>query len=513
MERAVGRLRLVAIVVAGVFFIAWFVPVTLGGDLIEEFQDVFQWLPPTMAIVSSALLAVACRSRSIAFRTLLTLGLAYEVLVSYAITISQYWGTFNGLPAWVVDRDIIGMAPVGVWMTFFTVLVPAEPRRTLVALLASASAVPVTYVVLVRANGAPATEAGNFFVTFVLPYLITVTCAYAAARVMYRLGQDVRVAREMGSYQLEELLGRGGMGEVWRASHRLLARPAAIKLIRQEVLGADAAAAEAATRRFKREAQVTASLRSPNTVELYDFGTADDGTLYYVMELLQGIDLDRMVREFGPLPPARAVFLLRQACASLAEAHSRRLIHRDVKPANLYVCHQGLEYDLLKVLDFGLVRLTGSLQADPAQSQTVGLVGTPSYMAPEMAAGGDIDGRADLYALGCVAYWLLTGQPVFDGGSVAEIVAAHLTRMPDPPSVGAPHPVSAELDAIVLRCLAKDRNDRFPDALSLRSALSDAVVDRPWTVEDAATWWTEKLDGEGATRGDPADTVEIETSV
>ena len=203
------------------------------------------------------------------------------------------------------------------------------------------------------------------------------------------MGREVVRARELGSYRLEERLGQGGMGEVWRARHRMLARPAAIKLIRRDALASDPASAEVAATRFEREAQVIASLQSPHTVELYDFGRTEDGALYYVMELLDGVDLDAFVRRFGPLPAERVVYLLCQACSSLAELHRRGLVHRDIKPANIYLCRRGIEHDVVKVLDFGLVKqlAPAELAKSRALTRTDAVAGTPDYMAPEMAMG------------------------------------------------------------------------------------------------------------------------------
>ena len=234
----------------------------------------------------------------------------------------------------------------------------------------------------------------------------------------------------MGSYHLEDLLGKGGMGEVWKATHRFLARSAAVKLIMPSALGAkDEAAAQVTLRRFEREAQTTASLRSPHTIELYDFGVSRDGTFYYVMELLDGLDLQTLVAKHGPQPPERVVFLLRQACHSLYEAHKAGLVHRDIKPANIFMCRYGTDLDFVKVLDFGIVKREQMAGKEEAQLTAVGMIsGTPAYLAPEMAlAEGPTDGRADLYALGCVGYWLLTGQLVFDKANAMAMVVAHST--------------------------------------------------------------------------------------
>ncbi len=242
---------------------------------------------------------------------------------------------------------------------------------------------------------APALPVGQYVLVFVLPYLVVAGMSYIAARIVHHLGVELRRAYELGSYRLEALLGRGGMGEVWRASHRTLARPAAIKLIRPESLGDNRSIASA---RFEREAQAIASLQSPNTVALYDFGSTQDGTLFYVMELLDGVDLEELVQQHGPLPPERVTYILRQACASLAEAHARAIIHRDIKPANIYLCRRALEHDVVKILDFGLVR---RLASDPAGAHARVthpdlVAGTPAYLPPEITMGGVVDGRADL---------------------------------------------------------------------------------------------------------------------
>ena len=252
-----------------------------------------------------------------------------------------------------------GLSWVAVWTVLFTVVVPTRPRRALLAALVTVSSVPVL-AGLVMAYGRPAfrPDPGQFFFGFVFPYLLVVAMAYVGARVVYALGTEVKRARELGSYQLEEKLGEGGMGEVWRARHRMLARPAAIKLIRPSLAGDESGGgvSDEAFRRFEREAQVIARLRSPHTVELFDFGVADDGAFYYVMELLDGLDADTLVRRFGPTPPERAVYLLRQVCHSLSEAESCGLVHRDIKPANIFLCRYGEDFDFVKVLDFGIVK-------------------------------------------------------------------------------------------------------------------------------------------------------------
>ncbi len=296
----------------------------------------------------------------------------------------------------------------------------------------------------------------------------------------------------MGSYQLLEKLAVGGMGEVWRARHQMLAHPAAIKLVRTD--SGPSIPRHMTRRRFEREARVTANLRSPNTVRLYDFGvTEGEGAFFYVMELLHGLPLEHLVEQFGPLHPERVIYLLCMACRSLAEAHGAGLVHRDIKPANLFLCQMGVDYDVLKVLDFGVVR--GDVEGRPElPGQEDQVVGTPAYISPEaIECDPYIDHRADLYSLGCVAYYLLTGEDVFDGVSIAEVLAHHRKTTPAPPSASAPHPVPEKLDAIVLRCLAKTPSRRPADATELEELLEAVSLDRAWNLDRAAAWWRESL--------------------
>jgi serine/threonine-protein kinase len=320
--------------------------------------------------------------------------------------------------------------------------------------------------------------------------------------VVYHLGTEVKRARELGSYSLEEKLGEGGMGEVWRARHRMLARPAAIKLIRPSVAGNGAGGVSGeAIRRFEREAQVIARLRSPHTVELFDFGIAADGTFYYVMELLDGLDADSLIRRFGPTPPERAVYLLRQICHSLSEAQSCGLVHRDIKPANIFLCRYGEEYDFVKVLDFGIVRAVHDPgDPGPLQTRENAVRGTPAFIAPEQALGAQVDGRADIYATGCLAYWLLTGQFVFTAETPMGLLLKHAHTAPSPPSARTDRPIPRALDDLVLSCLAKDPAERPQSAreLSLRLAAVDGVD--AWTQDRAQAWWATNHPVETVTR-------------
>ena len=282
----------------------------------------------------------------------------------------------------------------------------------------------------------------------VLWSVLGTTLATIVSRVIYGLRQQVAEANELGQYILEEPIGGGGMGEVWRARHRLLIRPAAIKLIRPQALPAMAGDSELLMRRFEREARATAALKSPHTVQLYDFGATEDGRLYYVMELLDGLDLDTLVRQYGPLPAERVIHILRQVCSSLQDAHGNGLVHRDIKPANVVVSRAGTTFDFVKVLDFGLVKLDTARRAEDeavAKLSTEGSTsGTPAFMAPEVVLGdADTDHRVDLYALGCVAYWLLTGKMVFEGENAIQVMVHHAHTPPPRPSVRVEWPIPA----------------------------------------------------------------------
>jgi DNA-binding NtrC family response regulator/ABC-type amino acid transport substrate-binding protein len=291
----------------------------------------------------------------------------------------------------------------------------------------------------------------------------------------------------VGSYRLVRKLGAGGMGEVWLAKHQLLSRPAAVKFIRRDAVAQDASDGTIQMR-FQREAEATANLRSPHTVELYDFGVSDTGDFYYVMECLFGRDLESMVRKFGPMSPERTVHFLKQACRSLGEAHQTGLVHRDIKPANLFACLMGTTFDFLKVLDFGMVK--GQPGREQAQLTEAGYaVGTPAYMAPEVAMDGDLDGRADLYALGCVGFWLITGARVFEEDNPTKMIFAHVQKPPPVPSELSEETIPERLDAAILHCLAKDPAERPQSADELWEELDAIETDRVWSHDRARKWW------------------------
>jgi len=489
LSQSAGRLRVLALLYAFVFFMAGIFPSLLFPSERARFLgSVLQWGPGVIGIVVALLVAAVIRSPRVPLSTVMNLGLAFEIASSYAIAAAEF-----GDPMDIeMHRGFLGLSWVAVWVVLFTVVVPTSPRRALLAALASVSSVPV--IVGLRIGSATTAfrlDPAQFFFGLVFPYLLVVAMAYVGARVVYQLGTEVKRARELGSYRLEEKLGEGGMGEIWRARHRMLARPAAIKLIRPSFAGdARGGVSAEAISRFEREAQVIARLRSPHTVELFDFGVADDGAFYYVMELLDGLDAESLLHRFEPAPPERTIYLLRQVCHSLSEAHSCGLVHRDIKPANIFLCRYGEEYDLVKVLDFGIVRAArDSGDSSVVHTRENAVRGTPAFIAPEQAMGTDLDGRADIYATGCVAYWLLTGQLVFTAESPMGLLMQHAQTPPTPPSARTDQPIPRALDDLVLSCLAKDPAQRPQSARELSLRLAEVEGTSAWTQDRAREWW------------------------
>src|SRR3989442_923541 len=487
-SQSAARLRVLALLYAFVFFMAGIFPALLFPSDRARFLGSFvQWGPGVIAIVVALLVAAVIRSARLPLPTAMNIGLAFEIVSSYAIAAAEFAD-----PMGLEMHGMMGLSWVAVWIVLFTVVVPTAPRRAVLAALASVSSVPVI-IGLRMASGATSLrlDPGQFFFGLVFPYLLVVGMAHGGARVVCQLVPEVKRGRERGSHRLEQKLGEGGMGEVWRAQHRMLARPAAIKLIRPSFAGdGRAGVSEEAVRRFEREAQVIARLRSPHTVELFDFGIAADGAFYYVMELLDGLDADSLLRRFGPTPPERAIYLLRQVCHSLSEAQACGLVHRDIKPANIFLCRYGEEYDFVKVLDFGIVRaVRDSADTSPVHTRENAVQGTPAFIAPERAMGGVLAGRADIYAPGCVAYWLLTGHFVSTAEPPMGLLMQPAQTPPPPPSARTDLPIPTAPDELVLSCLAKDPADGPQSARELSLRLAEVDGASAWTQERAREWW------------------------
>ncbi len=482
LREASLRLGILALVVAALWAAGTALALVTAGVADGNPSTSFFWIAGG-SIAASLLLFAYARSPDRDAHVSLDLGLLYMIAIAFALGLVIHTAP-SGAERSVSPR----LSWTGALVLIVAALVPTARRKLLGAGLVAVSMNPVA-MLIARASGHWPFDPPSVAFAMHAPDYLLVGVALVISHVVTSLGRRVADAREMGSYRLEELLGRGGMGEVYRASHRLLARPAAIKLIRPEMLGgADPQAADRAIARFKREAEAAAALRSPHTVDIYDFGVTADRTFYLVMELLTGMDLDTLVRRFGPMPAARVVHVLKGACDSLDEAHALGLVHRDIKPANIHLGRVGRHDDVVKVLDFGLVRSAGlTMERSTATIEGV-ILGTPAYMAPEMALGQRIDSRTDIYALGCVAYYLLTGEQVFTGDTVMAVVMQHVQAAPLPPSQRTELPIPAALDQLVLACLAKGPDARPQSAAQLLESLG-AIAVPPWTDADAHRWW------------------------
>jgi len=487
VEKARERVKIAALV----FFATWLFVVTMnegiarfayGNAVLARLWAPRQTIITLVGLVASLGMAFVASRMKHRPELVLDLGLVFEVFNSLLVSM---------VTEWYPRQDAQAISWVCVTIVIWPAIAPSSPRKTLIAALAAATTIPLAiwYGLTVH----PVADASWFMLLWlILPGYVCAALAVVPANVIRGLGKQVTRARELGSYQLEEQIGKGGMGEVYRAKHRLLARPAAVKLISPAALrGASPDENRIVIERFRREAEAAATLRSPHTIELYDYGVAEDGTFYYVMELLDGIDFQQLVAQHGPLPPERVIHLISQACDSLGEAHLAGLVHRDVKPSNILACRMGLAADYVKVLDFGLVKHDAKHSSNEVEITSAGAVsGTPAYMAPESVSGiGAVGPAADVYALGCVAYWLLTGHTVFKAANATMMMMQHVTNAPVPPSLKAPHPVPRDLEEIVMRCLAKDPAERPSDAAVLAEMLSRCRVALPWTDSRAHEWW------------------------
>jgi serine/threonine-protein kinase len=446
----------------------------------------------TVAMMFLATLLSAARSgseRVLRVVEAAAFGLAAGV-VAFHLWHAQLSGTARGdamaLAAGSKDA-VIGTTIV---LFIYALLIPAPPGRAWRSIAALAACPLATEALLyllhpevfrLARQAATVQRVGE---TVSLLATAAVLAGYGAYLV-HTMHVRARDTRQFNQYRLRDEIGAGGMGEIYRAEHRLLKRTCALKVIRPE-----RAADPRSLAQFEHEVRATALLSDPNTMEVYDYGRTEDGTCFYVMEYLQGLTLDELVGRHGPMPPGRVIYLLRQACEALAEAHAADLIHRDLKPANLFAARRGRRYDFLKLLDFGLVEVVGTRhEVGPGRERTV--CGTPQYMAPEQITGDRaIDRRCDLYALGGVAYTLLTGRPPFLGETATEVMNAHVRHPVEPPSRHRSD-LPADLEDVILRCLAKDPDGRFQSAEELELALSACASAREWDARKAAGWWEE----------------------
>lgn len=417
--------------------------------------------------------------------------------------VGLFWATAIGLVIYqytllrlkVHEGDGVGAGMKSCVVYFFGVImlygtfIPNTWQRT-VMVVGPMALLPGLPPLILRQIDADVRDFGEHVVTFeqvsdnILMLVLGVVTSAIGAHIINTLREEVFRARQLGQYRLKELLGAGGMGEVYLAEHRLLKRPCAIKLIRLA-----AQADPLALIRFEREVRATARLSHPNTIDVYDYGHTDDGTFFYVMEYLPGLNLSEIVYQFGPLPAARAVHMLRQTCGALREAHETGLIHRDIKPANIFAAQRGGLYDVVKLLDFGLVRTTHeAAQKEDAVGER-GLSGSIHYMAPEQADfDGQVDIRSDIYSLGATAYFLVTGDPPFHRNQVLDILRAHHEEAVLPPSELVAD-LPTDVEAIILKCLAKRPEDRFQSIREVEKALSECSVAGQWGEDEAQQWW------------------------
>jgi eukaryotic-like serine/threonine-protein kinase len=369
-----------------------------------------------------------------------------------------------------------------------SVLVPSTFARTL--WINTAAVIPALLLFIWRqAPFSPeaSPEERRVFVVFSgLWFGVAVLTAAMLSRMLFGLRERIREIRKLGQYTLAEKIGEGGMGVVYRATHAFLRRPAAIKLL----LPGRASPSDLA--RFEREVQLTSRLAHPNTISIFDYGHSEAGIFYYVMEYIDGVDLERLVAADGPMEASRAIHILAQASGALAEAHLLGLVHRDIKPANIMLTARADEPDVVKVVDFGLVKTLQTVSEESAVTFVDALVGTPTCLAPEAITAPDaVDARADIYALGVVGYFILTGQRLFDGKTVIEICSKHLSEAPVPPSIRAGRPIAADLERVILACLAKAREDRPQSAQVLRTALLACSDAARYDADAARAWWHE----------------------
>lgn len=493
LEQGVQRLAVMALVVAVAVVLAMSQNFVYFKVLDWGFNARYDLLNITQAcmLVFAIVLFVLAKSDRLDRPLMLNIGCAYEFVAGFLLAFPFFFRELNNSSHFNPEE----LSWVCIWVTMWALVIPQRPIKAVIVAYAT-STTPVISQLIWIAMGNPMPEF-KYLVFALAPHYFVATISVFPAYLIWRngvvLSQAQKSIETLGSYRLIECLGTGGMGEVWKAEHVMLARPAAIKIVKASKReGVDDAKLRRALGRFELEAKATAALTSPHTVRLFDYGTSSDGTFYYVMELLYGMDLETIVQEFGPLSPSRTIHLLAQVCDSLAEAHHNGLIHRDIKPANIYVCRVGLTDDFVKVFDFGLV-FEKSEETNQEELRLTGhgnIVGTPTFMAPEMTDKRPVDGRTDIYSLGCVAYWLLTGEFVFQADTAIQMVVHHLQSEPIPIYKRTSQPIPEQLNDVIMQCLAKNPADRPADALELKHKLLACPIGG-WRQSDARKWWKE----------------------
>ena len=494
------RLRIAGLLLFGALFAFLLRELLIGGDVYRE-SATWRVAHIVVTLAEAVLAVMLCRKCTFSLLQLRVIEAVMFGLPAAFLGYMQY-GEMLALPA--IDRDVAGLGLIAdsvpwlLTLLIYGLFIPNSWRRAtaVVALFAVGPVVTAVAASVQRPEILTALRESGAISANLLQMTVGSIVAVWGSHRFGTLRREAFDLRNVGVYTLLRPLGSGGMGEVFLAEHRLLKRPCAVKLIRP-----DRAGDLTSIRRFEDEVQATARLTHPNTVEIYDYGVTDNGTFFYVMEFLPGMSLQDLVERTGPMPPERVIHLLRQVCSALAEAHRAGLIHRDLKPGNIFAAERGGIHDFAKLLDFGLVKSTDPSAVDVRHTQTGFAVGSPLYAAPEVSQRtAAVDRRTDVYSLGATAYFLLTGQPVFGGDSALEIVIAHTRDAAVPPSqlrTGIP----ADLEAVIMRCLAKRPEDRFDSVDELDEALSQCASAGRWNTQRARAWWEQN--GESAAPAAP----------
>ncbi|REK13055.1 MAG: serine/threonine protein kinase [Planctomycetota bacterium] len=472
---------------AGVLFLgfgAFFLWRTMNPSSMGGLHALTYFAHLGVTAVLGASFFMLCRTCAIPLKVLRGYELVIFGMPGAEFLIDQY----HGLKVSALDGSLHSALPYWMGLIFtYAMFIPNTWRRA-AAVIGMMCVLPLSLTTLMYFSdpvfAAVLQEDRLFAIDMIIMLCISFLSATYGTHVINTLREEAFEAKQLGQYRLVHLIGSGGMGEVYLAEHQMMKRPVAIKLIRPSK-----AADRQALARFEREVRATAKLSHWNSIEIFDYGRTEDGTFYYVMEYLPGLSLADLVDQHGPLPPARTIHLLTQTCDALSEAHGRGLIHRDLKPGNIFSAYRGGFHDVAKLLDFGLAKPISANSVPVQLTQDGSITGSPMYMSPEQALGdSEPDERCDVYSLGAVAYYLLTGRPPFEGDRAIKIILAHAHEAVVPPSQHRSD-IPADLEAVVMRCLAKNPLDRYASAAALREALSECEAADRWTAGDAAKWW------------------------